>query len=81
MDYVIRYSWVLTPWERQWELTVVPHQWCSGLLCDPDAHPGMVLVLSRNTYHRNSIVSHYFPFHDEQKSVTHKHFLMEYVCH
>lgn len=65
--YVIKDSWVLTPWKDQWELTLVPHQWCSGLLRDPDAHPGMVLVLSHNTCHRNSTVSHDFPFHDEQE--------------
>lgn len=53
IECVVRDSGLLTYWEEQW---------CSGLLCEPDAHPGKVL----NRCHRNSVVSHYFLFHGQK---------------
>lgn len=47
-------------------LTYWKEQWCPGLLCEPDAHPGRML----NRCYRNSVVSHYFPFHDQQNLFT-----------
>lgn len=58
IGYMIKDNWVLTHWKDQWYL---------GLLYDPDAHSGRVLVLTHNKCHRNSAVSRDFPFHNEQK--------------
>lgn len=53
IECVARDNWLLTCWKEQWS---------SGLLCEPDAHPGRVL----NRCYRNSVFSYYFPFHDQQ---------------
>lgn len=66
IECVVRDNLLLTYWKEQW---------CSGLLCEPDAHPGKVL----NRCYRNSVVSH-FPFHDQQNCYSPLLFL-EYTCH
>lgn len=71
MEYMVRDNRVPIHWKDQW---------CSGLLCNPDAHAVRVLMLSHTDVTELLLFLMISPFM-MRKSVTHKHFLLEYMCH